>query len=172
MYGVMSYLNVDGDLLMVKKSQKKGDPNSGLYTLPGGKLEPEEKGLRSVEGRLEATIRETKQETGITLVTPKQIGIILFDNEGRIFNNWPNAPNYLVYIFSATNYRGQLIDKGDERETPLWVPEYEIPELPKNPGDTKMYEWIKNSRNLFGFFGVIRHKGREIDEENTWVDFF
>ena len=59
----MSYLHVNGHVLVVKKSKKKGDPNSGLYTLPGGKLEDDERGM-NLQGRLEAAIRETRQETG------------------------------------------------------------------------------------------------------------
>jgi len=32
-----------------------------------------------------------------------------------------------------------------------------------------MYKWLKDGRN---FFGVIKHKGNEIDEEGTWIDFY
>ncbi len=169
MYGVLSYLCVKDHVLMVKKSKKKGDPNSNFYTLPGGKLEKNEKGT-NLQGRLEAAIRETTQETGLTLINPIQFrGIILFDNEGRIFNNWQNAPDYLVYIFAAKQYSGKLISKGDEREKPLWILKQEILQLPKNSGDVKIYEWLKDGRN---FFDVIRHHGRELDESNTWIDYF
>ena len=74
-----------------------------------------------------------------------------------------------MYIFIAQQYAGELIDKGDERETPLWIPEQGILHLPKNPGDIKIYEWLKDSRY---FMGVIRHNERELDEANTFVDYF
>ena len=167
-YGVLSYLFVNGKVLMVKKAKKGKDPNSGFYTLPGGKLEDGERGLNPI-GRLESAIRESKQETGLTPINLKLRGIILFDNNGRIFENWPNAPDYLVYIFSSNEYSGELIREGDSGEIPAWVDEKDVGSLPKNPGDIKMYEWLKNPDM---FFGVIKHKGKILDEENTFVDYF
>ncbi len=31
-----------------------------------------------------------------------------------------------------------------------------------------MYGWLKDGRN---FVGIIKHKGNEIDEDGTWVDY-
>jgi 8-oxo-dGTP pyrophosphatase MutT (NUDIX family) len=64
-YGTMTYVERgDGGVLMLKKNERVDDPNSGFYTLPGGKLEKNELGVR---GRLESVIREVKEETGLIL---------------------------------------------------------------------------------------------------------
>ncbi len=112
-------------------------------------------------------IRETIDETGIEPIKPVLIGVILFDNKGRTFPNWPNPDNFLVYIFSATKFKGNA-RKSDEG-IPHPIPLNKVNEVPSNPGDKKMYEWLKDGRN---FMGVIKHKGNEIDEEGTFVDYF
>jgi 8-oxo-dGTP diphosphatase len=166
-YGTMGYLICDKGILMLKKVERENDPNSGYYTLPGGKLEPYEKGLDNLEGRTKSVIREIWDETGVTLINPVLRGVILFDNKDRIFDNWPNPDNFFVQIYSATDYTGEL--KESDEGIPFWIPSLkEIESLPKNPGDKKVYEWLKNGRN---FVGVIKHKENEIDEEGTWVDY-
>jgi len=171
MYGVMTHLHIphNGNVLMVRKPQKGKDPNSGLCTLPGGKLEPEEKGLKSLKGRLEAAVRETEQETGLCILNPTLRGTVLFDNNERIFDNWPDAPDYLVHIVSSNHYSGNLLKKGDGEEIPFWVNQYNIPHLPQSAGDSLIYDWIRWHQKPF--FGVIKHKGKEIDLEGSFVDF-
>jgi 8-oxo-dGTP pyrophosphatase MutT (NUDIX family) len=166
LYGVGFYLHSERKVLMMKKAERKGDPNSRFYSLPGGKLKPWEKGSNP-DGRLEATIREAEEETGIKLVNPKFRGTILFDNTEKIFEDWPNPDNFLVFYFEATEFSGEL--KGEHKgEEPIWVFEKEIPTLPQNDGDRKIYEWLKQPK---GFSGVIYHKGKILDEENTFVNF-
>ncbi len=164
----MSYLSVDRRVLMIRKIKRENDPNSGYFTLPGGKLEADERGPNP-RGRLESVVRETLQESGLTLVSPRLRGTILFDNQGREFDNWPNPDNFLVYVFATERYTGEL--KESDEGIPLWVDEEEIDGLPKNPGDVKMYEWLKDFRSRF-FIGVVRHKGKELDEAETFVDYF
>jgi len=172
-YGTMIYLVSKGNVLMIEKYERKDDPNSGYFTLPGGKLEDNEKGLSYPKGRLESAVREIWEETtgekdlGIKIKNPVLRGVILFDNEGRTFPNWPNPDNFYVYIFSATKFEGEA-EKSDEG-IPRSVPLDKVDELPSNPGDKKMYEWLRDGRN---FNGVIKHKGDELDEAGTFVDYF
>ncbi len=167
-YGTMCYINSYNGILMLKKFERENDPNSGYCTLPGGKLEPSEKGLKSIDGRIISTIRETEDETGIEPLNPILRGTILFDNKDRIFPNWPNPDNFLVNIFYSTNYSGEL-EESDEGNA-FWARSWkEIDSLPSNPGDKLMYQWLRDGRN---FFGVIKHKGNEVDEEGSWVDFY
>ena len=168
MYGTMSYLHVDGKILMIDKTDRPKDPNSGLFTLPGGKLEDWEIGTND-QGRLESAVRETEDETGLTLINPILRGVILFDNEGRVFDNWENPQNYQVYIFSAEKCRGELKEEGTEEGVPKWVDESLMGLVPKNAGDERMYKWLKDGRS---FSGVIRHIIKEIDERGTMVDYF
>lgn len=163
----MVYLVSKGKVLMIKKGVRKDDPNSGYFTLPGGKLEDNEKGLNNPKGRLKCAIRETIDETGVEPTMPVLRGVILFDNKDRKFPNWKNPDNFLVYIYSARRFKGRA-KKSDEGIS-YSIPLNKVNELPSNPGDKKMYEWLKDGRK---FMGVIKHKGDELDEEGTMVDFF
>jgi len=165
-YGTMLYLVSGKNVLMIKKGVRIEDPNSGYFTLPGGKLKSEEKGSNR-RGRFECVIRETKEETGIEPMNPILRGVILFDNEERTFDNWKNPDNFLVYIYSAKKFKGRA--NKSEEGIPYGIALDKVYNVPSNPGDKKMYSWLKDGRN---FIGVIKHKGNEIDEENTFVDFF
>jgi len=167
-YGTAGYLNCDKGILMLEKNERKDDPNSGYFALPGGKLKEYEKGLDTPKGRLESVIRETKNETGIKLINPLLRGLILFDNSERIFDNWLNPDDFYVYYYSAKKYLGKL--KESDEGVPFWISSLEeIDSLPKNEGDKLIYEWIKDGRN---FLGVIKHKEKELDESGTFVDYF
>lgn len=171
-YGTLSYLSCDRGILILEKSERKDDPNSRYCTLPGGKLEQNEKGLKSLQGRLESAIRETEDETGIKLIKPIFRGTILFDNKDRDFPDWKNPDNFYVYFYLATDGKGEL-KKSDEGK-PFWAKSWEeIETLPKNPGDKLIYEWIRSREFLQGkcFSGVIKHKGDEVDEEGSWVEW-
>jgi len=166
-YATLTYLVSKGKVLMLKKPERENDPNSGFFAIPGGKLEKNEKGLDNPKGRLESCIRETREETGIEPINPVLRGVILFDNNGRTFSNWPNPDDFYVYIYSTTKFKGKV--KRSDEGIPYSVPLAKVKEVPSNLGDKKMYEWLKDGRN---FIGVIKHKGKELDETGTFVDYF
>lgn len=166
-YGTAGYLNCDKGILMLEKDERKDDPNSKSCALPGGKLKDFEKGLDNPQGRLESCVREVGTETGIKLINPLLRGVILFDNLERVFDNWPNPDDFYVYYYSAKEYSGKL--KGSDEGVPFWASLEKIDSLPKNEGDELIYEWLKDGRN---FIGVIKHKGKELDESGTFVDYF
>lgn len=169
----MVFLVSRGNVLMLKKPERENDPNSGYFTFPGGKLKDNEKGLRNIDGRFKCAEREMKEETtgmnnlGIKLINPVLRGVVLFDNKGRTFSNWKNPDDFLVYVISATEFKG-CAEESDEG-IPYSVPLNKMNKLQSNSGDKKLYEWLKDGRN---FFGVIKHKGNEVDEAGTMVDFF
>lgn len=166
-YGVGFYLRVNGKILMMKKGKRENDPNSGFYSLPGGKLDPPEKGTNPF-GRLEAVIRETEEETGLKIINPKFRGTILFDNTEKIFPDWKKPTHFLVYYFETIEFTRELKRESDGEE-PVWILEEEISTLPQNDGDRKIYEWLNQPKH---FIGVIYHKGKILDEEKTFVDYF
>ena len=170
-FGILTYLSVNGKVLMMKKGVRENDPNSGKYTLPGGNLEPSEKGMDKPQGRMEAAVREPQEETGLTILNPVLRGIVIFHNFEREFDNWPNPEDFPVYIYSATEYTGELLVEGrkGKNEVPVWVDEKEVPSVSKNIGDEKYHEWLKDGRF---FVGVVKHKGKELDEKGTFVDYF
>ncbi|MBR6663354.1 MAG: 8-oxo-dGTP diphosphatase [Alphaproteobacteria bacterium] len=73
--------------------------NNGCINFPGGKKE-------EGETMLDCVIRETFEETGLTIKNPIQVGYVEFP-----------SMNFYVHIFKSTEFSGSLKDKEDEVET-------------------------------------------------------
>lgn len=79
----------EGERILLQ-NRVKGDWRG--YTLPGGHVEPG-------ESIVDAVIREMKEETGLTVTSPKLCGIKQFPI--------PNG-RYLVFLFKADRFSGEL----------------------------------------------------------------
>ena len=64
------------------------------YTLPGGHIE-------TGESIVDAVIREMKEETGLTIKTPRLCGVKQFPIEGG---------RYIVFLFETDQFEGELTD--------------------------------------------------------------
>jgi len=79
----------DGDKILLQNRVKKDWRG---YALPGGHVEPG-------ESFVDAVIREMKEETGLTVLNPRLVGVKQFPIEnGR----------YVVLLFKATWWSGEL----------------------------------------------------------------
>jgi len=97
----------DGYLLL----QKKTKGNYKGYVFPGGHVEPR-------ESIVECAIRETKEETGLDIINPILCGVKQFQTKtGR----------YLVFLFSAITYGGELKDSPEGKMA--WFSRKEIDRL-------------------------------------------
>ena len=79
----------DGDRILLQNRVKEDWQG---YTFPGGHVE-------HGESFVDAVIREIKEETGLTIISPKLAGIKQFPIEGG---------RYIVLLFKATQYEGEL----------------------------------------------------------------
>ena len=79
----------DGDRILLQNRVKEDWQG---YTFPGGHVE-------NGESFVDAVIREIKEETGLTIISPKLAGIKQFPIEGG---------RYIVLLFKATQYEGEL----------------------------------------------------------------
>lgn len=87
------YLKSEEKVLMIKFSKKWGQ----VYAPPGGKFE---KG----ESPLDCITREFKEETGLTLISPKLQGI----------SYWKDSSEGIIFIYIAENYDGDLSVSSEE----------------------------------------------------------
>jgi 8-oxo-dGTP diphosphatase len=112
----------DDQLLLLKRSQQAKD-FPGWLMPPGGKQEID-------ETPLETAVRETVEETGITASNPRLKIVATHNHEYK-------QKVYLVYIFVATEFTGDLIESTEGE--PMWMNLDEFLSHPKSFPDLKRH---------------------------------
>ena len=100
----------DGDKYLLQNRVKKDWQG---YTLPGGHIEPG-------ESIVDAVVREMKEETGLTVHDPKLCGVKQFP----IDHNDYSSGRYIVFLFAATKYSGELVSSDEGKM--YWVSKDEL----------------------------------------------
>ena len=99
---------MDLPLARVLLIRKKRGMGAGKWNAPGGKVEPG-------ESAVQAAVRETREETGLTPTSPRYAGLLEFRfAEGS--SSWDN----LCRVFHAGSFEGALCPEHDEC-APEWV---------------------------------------------------
>lgn len=114
----LCYLEKDGCYLMLHRVKKHHDENAGLWIGVGGKFQDRE----SPE---ECVLRETLEETGLTLTDYQLRGIVTF-----VSDLWETE---YMYLFTAEGFTGTLRDC--DEGVLEWVPKERVLELPHWEGD-------------------------------------
>ena len=78
------------------------------YTLPGGHIEPG-------ESIVDAVVREMKEETGLTIKSPRLCGVKQFPIEGG---------RYIVFLFETDQFEGEVVDSDEGKMQ--WVKTSEL----------------------------------------------
>lgn len=113
-----------GRLLLVRRDT---EPGRGLWTLPGGRVEPGES-LR------EAVVREVREETSVDVEVDGMIGVaerIVRDDDGAV------AYHYVILDFVCTRRAaGDAAGPkaGDDAADARWVPVDELPGMKLTDG--------------------------------------
>ena len=115
----LCYLENDREeYLMLHRVKKKNDINHDKWIGVGG-------GFEHGESPEECALRETFEETGLTLTDYRLRGIVTFDCEGQ--------ETLYMYLFTASAWTGELSEcsEGDLE----WVPKKKVYSLPIWEGD-------------------------------------
>ncbi|MEV4748250.1 NUDIX domain-containing protein [Streptosporangium sp. NPDC049248] len=108
-------LDDSGRMLLVRRGRP---PGMGLWSVPGGRVEPG-------ESDPEAVIREVLEETGLTVVPGRLAGTV--DRPG------PGGAVYKIRDYLA-EVSGGTLSAGDDAADVRWVTRAELPRLPLTPG--------------------------------------
>lgn len=91
---VLCYIFKDDEVLMLKKNEVKGDMNSSKWLGVGGHIE-------DGEHPDDAILRETKEETGLTLTSYDLLGTIKFYMNGKYSEK--------IYVYAGYEVKGEMI---------------------------------------------------------------
>jgi 8-oxo-dGTP diphosphatase len=104
-----------GRLLLIKRGHA---PGAGLWSLPGGRIEPGETDA-------EALVREMREETGLAVQTGRLIGTVQRPGQGG---------DVLDIRDYAATITGGTLHAGDDAAEARWVAERELESLPITEG--------------------------------------
>jgi 8-oxo-dGTP diphosphatase len=137
--------NQNKTTLMIHRNKKKNDYHRGKWNGLGGKFE---KG----ESPEDCAIREIKEESGLKVNSPRMHGFITFPNFDQL-DDW------YVFIFTADEYEGKLIDSPEGRLE--WIPNTEITKLNLWEGDKIFLEWLYQDRFFSAKFNYENGKYKD-----------
>ena len=124
--------NEAGEYLMLHRVKNKNDINHDKWIGVGG-------GFEHGESPEECALRETFEETGLTLTDYRLRGIVTFDCEGQ--------ETLYMYLFTASAWTGELSEcsEGDLE----WVPKKKVYSLPIWEGDKIFFRLLEEGRPFF-----------------------
>lgn len=128
----LCYLEHDGKYLMLHRVKKKNDISHDKWLGVGGKFEDKE----SPE---ECAIRETREETGLTLTSYQYRGLVTFVSD--------RYETEYMHLFTADAWQGTRIDC-NEGEL-VWIDKKKVPELPIWQGDKIFFRLLEQDIPFF-----------------------
>lgn len=128
----LCYIEKDGRYLMLHRTKKKRDVNSGKWIGVGGKFEPGEMPE-------ECLLREVKEETGLTLTEYRFRGILTFLADG-----WESE---YIHLYTASAFEGSL-SECNEGEL-AWIKKSELESLPLWEGDKIFLRLLNEDAGYF-----------------------
>ena len=129
----LCYIEKDEKYLMLHRTKKLNDINKDKWIGIGGKIDSE-------ETTIECVIREVKEETGLTIISPEYRGIITFNS--NIYGT------EIMHLFTAKNFTGNINYNCNEGEL-CWVDKDKIYQLNLWEGDKIFLDLLNKERRFF-----------------------
>ena len=155
----LCYLEQDDKLLMMHRVKKKNDVNQDKWIGVGGHAEP-------YESPEDCLLRETFEETGLTLTDYRFRGLVTFALKG--------VETQYMCLYTATGWDGDL--DYDCREGDLeWVPKEQIRDLELWVGDKVFFKLLEQKVPFFSL--KLAYDGDTLEEcvldgkELDWREF-
>jgi len=111
------------------RNKKANDIHEGKWNGLGGKFE-------AGETPEECVAREVLEESGLSIQSPKLCGLLMFPAFKG--NDW------YVFVFTATDFTGELIDSPEGRLE--WIPDEELTSLNLWESDHIFFPWIEDEK--------------------------
>lgn len=140
----LCYLENDrGEYLMLHRVKKENDANRDKWIGIGGKFEPGE----SPE---ECVVRETREETGLTLTDYRYRGLVSF-----VSDRWETE---YMHLFTATNWTGTV--KECDEGVLEWIHRDALAALPQWAGDKIFLRLLREDVPFFSL--KLRYEGETL----------
>jgi len=141
----LCYLERGDEYLMLHRVKKKNDLNHDKWIGVGGKF---------LEGESpeECLLRETKEETGLTLTRWRYRGLVTF-----LSDEWEGE---YMHLFTADAWMGEqtVCDEGDLQ----WIGEKDLRRLPLWSGDNIFLDLLESDAPFFSL--KLRYEGQTLTE--------
>lgn len=146
----LCYIEKDGQYLMLLRNKKEVDLNKGKWIGVGGKFE-------QGESPEECLLRETKEETGLTLTNFSFRGIVTF-----VSDEWGTE---YMHLFTADGFEGELkeCEEGELR----WIKREEVLNLNLWEGDRAFLKLLAEDAPFFTM--KLSYKGDILTDIQTTI---
>lgn len=141
----LCYIEQDGAYLLLHRIKKENDVNRDKWIGIGGHFEENE----SPE---DCVLREAREETGLTLLSPRYCGIVTF-----VSDRWEGE---YMHLFHADSFTGELRDC--DEGVLEWVPKEKVRSLPQWAGDRIFLDLMEHRVPFFSL--KLRYEGETLRE--------
>ena len=128
----LCYIEQAGSYLMLHRIKKKQDMNQDKWLGVGGHLE-------EGESPEDCLLREVKEQTGLTLLSYRQRGIITLVSD--------EYPDEYMFLYTSDDFKGTLTECNEGSLE--WVPKEKTGQLPLWEGDLIFFELLKDELPFF-----------------------
>jgi 8-oxo-dGTP diphosphatase len=130
--GVLCFIQEDDNLLLIEKKRGLG---AGKVNGPGGRIE-------AGETELQAAIRETEEEVGVTPLQVREIGRLHFD--------FRDGYSLHCTVFLANGFHGNLIET--DEALPFWKQRDQVPYERMWQDDIHWFPFLLREEAFEGWF--------------------